>query len=140
MMRVYRILDGLMDALSNTYYFEGDDEYEIKPETFDLNEEIKKTSYDKINNKYGEKRRYYPNTFLYAYRRNFVNRIKSFMGIGDQKGDDAFRVKNPCKEGSDTKNMYRQLKSFMTWSMRSNDRTGELSKDLEEKIISKLVK
>jgi len=134
MMRVYRILDGLMDALSNTYYFEGDDEYEVKPKTFDVNEPIEKTSYNTINNKYGEKRQYYPNTFLYAYRRNFVNRIKSFMGIGDQKGDDAFRVKNPCKEGSDTKNMYRQLKSFMTWSMTSNDKTGELKKDLETKI------
>ena len=137
MMRVYRILDGLMDALSNTYYFEGDGEFEIKPETFDVNEKIKTTSYNAINNKYGEKRRYYPNTFLYAYRRNFVNRIKSFMGIGDQKGDDAFRVKNPCKEGSDTKNMYRQLKSFMTWSMTSNDRTGEMLNNLGKKIEEK---
>ena len=133
MMRVYRILDGLMDALSNTYYFEGDTEYQEKPETYDVNEPITKTSYNKKNNKISNKQ-YYPHTFLYAYRRNFVNRIKSFMGIGDQIGDDAFRVKNPCKEGSDTKNMYRQLKSFISWSTSSNNKTEELTNDLENRI------
>jgi hypothetical protein len=133
MMRVYRILDGLMDALSNTYYFEGDFPYEEKPKYLDKSVQPVISTYNIKNNARSDKQ-YYPHTFLYAYRRNFVNRIKSFMGIGDQIGDDAFRVKNPCKEGSDTKNMYRQLKSFISWSTSSNNKTEELTNDLEKKI------
>jgi len=85
--RTYRILDGLMDILTNTYYLDDN--------TAPAGQVL------------------YKNTYLYALRRKFTNEVNAMFGILSQKGDEDLQVKKICANES-IKSFIQQAKSLVS--------------------------